>query len=542
MESRQDLNDLLSKPDWEFLLGYPDIGKKMEELLINGEHSLQRPVAHQVIPFCVPRGTLSELHKLGAAGGGVTVQNITCISSERSNLMQLTWELPKGAEEVGKYQIEYEYLPNKSTASIRNSGIQTGNYDNMEPQSFEIPGNVFSSYVDDLCPGYMYRFRMRSASAAGWGMWSNPSVGSCENFPVAVGYTKKIHRVKIPVSGHYRIEARGAKGKDGLSCSGGSGAIIRATFPLKAGDTLTILTGGMSSLNACDTGGGGGTFVVVNELSKDNLLVAAGGGGGTRGLDTQDENGCDASLETWGTDGRGHEHGKGGKDGGPGEDANKFVGPCWGFGGAGFLENSSTARSFLNGGAAGQYGGFGGGGATGQYGGGGGGGCSGGGGGRGGGGGGSYVRVDGTDVEKQVGNDDHGNARIEQVPPPYPPVPSDQGPTADTAGSVHDTAAYTMEGHSSSVILQTSSSSSVATSLSLVQQLIDTPDEPKFTALQPVVEEPAVIATNASPALGMEFPPSSPRADSVGSAPNAQRKKVSDISLPSLQEYPQPVN
>ena len=246
MESRQDLNDLLSKPDWEFLLGYPDIGEKMEQLLINEEHSLQRPVAHQ--------------HKLVAAGGGVTVQNITCISSERSNLMQLTWELPKGAEEVGKYQIEYEYLPNKSTASIRNRGIQTGNYDNMEPQSFEIPGNVFSSYVDDLCPGYTYRFRMRSASAAGWGMSSNPIMGSCENFPIKVGYTKKIHRVKIPISGHYRVKARGGKGKNGLSCSGGSGAIIRATFPLKAGDTLTILTGGTSSLNVCDTGGGGGTF------------------------------------------------------------------------------------------------------------------------------------------------------------------------------------------------------------------------------------------------------------------------------------------
>ena len=252
-------------------------------------------------------------------------------------------------------------------------------------------------------------------------------------------------------------------------------------------------------------------------------------------MDTQDENGCDASLETWGTDGRGHEYGKGGKDGGPGEDANRFVGPCWGFGGAGFLENSTTARSFLNGGAAGQYGGFGGGGATGQYGGRGGGGYSGGGGGRGGGGGGSYVRVNGTDVEKEVGNDDHGNVRIEQVPPPYPPAPSNHGPTADTAGSVHDTAAYTMEGHPSSMILQTSSSSSVATSLSLIQQLIDTPDEPKFTVsqipptLQPVVEEPLI-------ALGTEFPPSSPRADSVGSAPNAQRQKVRDISLPSLQE------
>ena len=426
MESRQVLSDLLPKPDWQFLLGYRAISEKMEELLINEDRSLQCPIAQEVIPFCVPQKTLAELCMLGAVGGGATVQNFSCSSLlHQNNLLQLQWELPHGSEEVSRYQIEYEYLPNRSTASIRGSGIQMANCDNIEPQSFEIEGDTLCSYVDDLCPGYRYRFRIRSASAAGWGMWSNPSEGTCDDFPITVGFTKKIHRVKIPISGHYRIEARGARARDGKRCLGGNGAIITATFPLKAGDTLMILPGGMSGLNVYDSGGGGGTFVAVNELVKEYLLIAAGGGGGTRGLDEQDENGCDASLETWGTDGCGHEHGKGGRDGGPGEDADKFIGPCWGYGGAGFMENSSTAHGFFNGGAGGQFGGFGGGGAAGRYGGGGGGGYSGGGGGRGGGGGGSYVRGDGVDVEKQVGNDGHGSIRIKQVPPPYPsPVPS----------------------------------------------------------------------------------------------------------------------
>ena len=449
MESRQVLNDLLPKPDWQFLLGYRAISEKMEELLINEDRSLQRPVAHEVIPVCVPARTLAELSTLGSAGGGATVQNISCSSlPHQNNLMQLQWKLPHGSEEVSRYQIEYEYLPNRSTASIRGRGVQTEDCNNIEPQSFEIEGDTLCSYVDDLCPGYRYRFRIRSANAAGWGMWSNPSEGTSDDFPITVGFTKKIHRVKIPISGHYRIEARGAKARDVMSCSGGNGAIITATFPLKAGDTLIILAGGMSSLNVYDSGGAGGTFVAVNELVKENLLIVAGGGGGTHGFD---ENGCDASLETWGTDGCGHEYGKGGRDGGPGEDANKVVGLCWGYGGAGFLENSSTARSFFNGGAGGQFGGFGGGGQAGQYGGGGGGGYSGGGGGRGGGGGGSYVGADGADVEKQIGNSGSGKIRIEQVSPPTADTVADLVLTSANSDEVAGPADESLHEHGSDV-------------------------------------------------------------------------------------------
>ena len=479
MESRQVLNDLLPKPDWQFLLGYRAISEKMEELLINEDRSLQRPIAHEVIPVCVPAKTLAELSKLGSAGGGVTVQNISCSSlAHQNNLLQLHWELPSDSEDVTRFQIEYEYLPNRNTlrSSARGSESKTGNYDNTEPQSFEIEGDTLCSYVDDLCPGYRYRFRIRSANAAGWGMWSNPREGTCEDFPVTVGFTKKIHRVKIPISGHYRIEARGAKARDVMSCSGGRGAIITATFPFVAGDTLTILAGGMSSLNVYDSGGAGGTFVAVNELVKENLLIVAGGGGGTHGFD---ENGCDASLETWGTDGCGHEYGKGGRDGGPGEDASKDVGLCWGYGGAGFLENSSTARSFFNGGAGGQFGGFGGGGKAGQYGGGGGGGYSGGGGGRGGGGGGSYVRADGIDVEKQIGNTSHGNVCINQLPSL---VPYSLSPTADTA-------AGQVSGNKTPS--PPSTTKQAVDDVSLFQQVIDSVDDAAMlsTMGQPVKEE-----------------------------------------------------
>ena len=102
--------------------------------------------------------------------------------------------------------------------------------------------------------------------------------------------------------------------------------------------------------------------------------------------------------------------------------------------GAGFLQNSSSARSFSNGGDGGQYGGFGGGGAVGVYGGGGGGGYSGGGGGRGGGGGGSYVRDDGIDVKKKIGNEGHGSVTTQKVSPPYPIDERDNGVAVGVGG------------------------------------------------------------------------------------------------------------
>ena len=441
VDANEDLNTLLPKSDAEFLLKYLVVAQKLEKMLREDDKSLYRPVAHQDIPFYVPKDIQHELLLLGAVGGGPTPTEIECQpSGERGNLMRLYWQLPPNCGDVLHYQVEYEYVPNKQTIGWRGSGVLDTSYHDTEPHYIEIPGNVLNSYISNLCPGYAYRFRIRSSNAAGLGMWSNPVTGCSQDFPFNLGYTKKIHCIRIPHNGCYRITAEGAKGKDGQRCSGGRGAIISATFSLKAGDVLIILCGGMSELQYCNTGGGGGTFVAVNEITKENLLIAAGGGGGTRGFDDRDEDGCDASLDPSGTDGRGHEHGKGGVDGGPGEDANSstFIGPCWGYGGAGFLQNSSSARSFSNGGDGGQYGGFGGGGAVGVYGGGGGGGYSGGGGGRGGGGGGSYVRDDGIDVEKKIGNEGHGSVTIEKVSPPYPIDERDNGVAVGMGGSTRD--------------------------------------------------------------------------------------------------------
>ena len=441
VDANEDLNTLLPKSDAEFLLKYLVVAQKLEKMLREDDKSLYRPVAHQDIPFYVPKDIQHELLLLGAVGGGPTPTEIECQpSGERGNLMRLYWQLPPNCGDVLHYQVEYEYVPNKQTIGWRGSGVLDTSYHDTEPHYIEIPGNVLNSYISNLCPGYAYRFRIRSSNAAGLGMWSNPVTGCSQDFPFNLGYTKKIHCIRIPHNGCYRITAEGAKGKDGQRCRGGRGAIISATFSLKAGDVLIILCGGMSELQYCNTGGGGGTFVAVNEITKENLLIAAGGGGGTRGFDDRDEDGCDASLNRSGTDGRGHEHGKGGIDGGPGEDANSstFIGPCWGYGGAGFLQNSSSARSFSNGGDGGQYGGFGGGGAVGVYGGGGGGGYSGGGGGRGGGGGGSYVRDDGIDVEKKIGNEGHGSVMIEKVSPPYPIDERDNGVAVCVGGSTCD--------------------------------------------------------------------------------------------------------
>ncbi len=179
-------------------------------------------------------------------------------------------------------------------------------------------------------------------------------------------------------------------------------------------DKLIILCGGMSEKVLSSTGGGGGTFVSLQKRSQ--CLIVAGGGGGTRGHDGDDFDGRDANImSSEGLDGLGQQWAEGGAGGGAGKDAN-FSGPCWGYGGAGFSSTSSKSQSFISGGEPGPGGGFGGGGAVGMYGGGGGGGYSGGGGGRGGGGGGSFVRDDGENVKRSLGNSGHGSLTIVEIP------------------------------------------------------------------------------------------------------------------------------
>ena len=168
----------------------------------------------------------------------------------------------------------------------------------------------------------------------------------------------------------------------------------------------------MSTKIGSSTGGGGGTFVALNR--RRDVILVAGGGGGTRGYDDEDLDGTDASLFESGCDGIGHQWAHAGAGGGAGKDAI-YSSPSWGYGGAGYSTASTTAKSFLHGGDAGEGGGFGGGGAVGQYGGGGGGGYSGGGGGRGAGGGGSFIKADGIDPIKELGNEGHGLVKIDRI-------------------------------------------------------------------------------------------------------------------------------
>ena len=421
----ESLNSLISKTDMELLRLYASATQNIEPLLDSEDKSLLRPVINQTIPFYINKDTEKEVEMLGAVGGGLTPTDLECSSSgSQGSLMELLWQLPENCGKLSRFQIEYDQL----CIERRDSGFLGGNdsdslvYTQSESQLYEVAGNKLNAFLDYLCPGYSYQFRIRSANDAGWGIWSSPIMGKCEGFPFTLNYTKNIHRVVVPSSSYYRITVKGARAEDGMIRHGGKGAIISGIFYLKAGDVLILLCGGMSSRHHYHSGGGGGSFVAVNEISLGNLLIAAGGGGGTRGASLEDWDGSDASLTPDGKDGLGEDAGKGGVNGGPGTDSKDKAqeGLSFGNGGAGFSQNSSTAMSFLSGGHGGQNGGFGGGGAVGMYGGGGGGGFSGGGGGRGGGGGGSYISSVALGMVKEVGNDGHGSIVIDKVMPPYP--------------------------------------------------------------------------------------------------------------------------
>lgn len=84
----------------------------------------------------------------------------------------------------------------------------------------------------------------------------------------------------VPLTGTYRIEAKGAAGGTGRfgSFDGHRGARIRGDFDLEAGDVLKILVGqeGGGSTGSYATGGGGATW--VREGDGTVLMTAAGGG------------------------------------------------------------------------------------------------------------------------------------------------------------------------------------------------------------------------------------------------------------------------
>ncbi len=172
----------------------------------------------------------------------------------------------------------------------------------------------------------------------------------------------------VPVTGMYRIEAKGAQGGgDGVAKFGGKGVSMRGDFNLNAGTVLRILVGQEGSTGFGCYGGGGGSFVTDN---TNTPLVIAGGGGGAGGV--MGGNGIDASIGLNGTSGVAG--GNGGINGNGGNAINTNGGSGGGFysdgTGAFYMPQCSTSvgSSFMNGGKGGQFdfwlpGGFGGGGS-----------------------------------------------------------------------------------------------------------------------------------------------------------------------------------
>jgi hypothetical protein len=98
-----------------------------------------------------------------------------------------------------------------------------------------------------------------------------------------------------PVDGVYEITGIGAEGGTGcLGSSGGLGAQVVGDFHLLAGQTLSILVGGMGGSSSSGGGGGGGGFLTdggstTNAIGGASFLNGRAGGngngsGGTGGI------------------------------------------------------------------------------------------------------------------------------------------------------------------------------------------------------------------------------------------------------------------
>ena len=389
--------------DYSLLLKATNVIETMKtQILDQVADDLNEPFTSTGISIYISPNFQSEIDSLGMVGGGLAPSGFT--SSNKHGMIFLEWKLPD--REVLEFEIMCDIIlndPDKPNEIV---------IDDSFPRHYLIEETVCQKHIDNLFPDMRYRFRIRSRDPSGWGWWSSSIVGCTPDFPLEIGFTGGIIRLPLRSDGMYMITAKGAKARDGDKKKGGRGTIMRAQFFLHKNDFLEILVGGMSEKRGPCSGGGGGTFVGLN--GRQDLLIAAGGGGGTRGFDDDDLDGKDANIEMNGLGGAGEQWAAGGNSGRAGKDAIA-VGPCWGYGGAGHVENSTTASSFVTGGAGGEGGGFGGGGGIGAYGGGGGGGYCGGGGGRGGGGGGSYVREDGFNAVREIGNEEHGLVIIEKI-------------------------------------------------------------------------------------------------------------------------------
>lgn len=196
--------------------------------------------------------------------------------------------------------------------------------------------------------------------------------GSAPTYSVSGG----IYSLTIPLTGTYRVRARGARGGVGVDNSaGGAGASIQGDFSFTAGQVIKLLPGnqGLTRGSGGGSGGGGGGSFVTNS-SNGALCIAGGGGGGADGSSGGNRTGTPGTTGTSGTSGR-----DGQNSGGSGGNGGSTSGSDWfGSGGGGLNGNganggngSTGGQAFVNGGnggnAGGSYGaagGFGGGGGA----------------------------------------------------------------------------------------------------------------------------------------------------------------------------------
>ncbi len=94
----------------------------------------------------------------------------------------------------------------------------------------------------------------------------------------------------VTANGTVTLTARGGEGKnikDGPEVRSGSGATVTATFPVQAGDVLTVVVGVKGEYSdgtaGAVSGGGGGSAVILTRSGTPTLLLVAGGERGAVG-------------------------------------------------------------------------------------------------------------------------------------------------------------------------------------------------------------------------------------------------------------------
>ena len=275
---------------------------------------------------------------------------------------------------------------------------------------FSVPALLIASLVSPAIAaseGTTFEFSTCGASGR-----TGPSQTQCNNAYQGTNLEDQVEVVgegiqewTVPEDGTYRITAAGAQGGSynipeyNNGGAGGKGAVSEVEIELKEGSDLSILVGQRGeTIDSGDqyqgAGGGGGAFVVASsDFSRSDIsdIIAVGGGGSGAGGGSGPNPGQPAVYSRTAPGGiersadRAFDCASGGSNGNAGKKST--VNRQQSIPGAGFLESTSTAKSFVDGGTGGEngasfpsgFGGFGGGSGGGERKGGAGGGFSGGG-------------------------------------------------------------------------------------------------------------------------------------------------------------------